>query len=481
MGLAPGGAGRAAGGHRTRLTRHTPRVASMGHARIRGRFPLPALGRPAHGHQGAVRRCAPGGRLPDAAGHHGLGQDGDHRLDDRAGPAPDAHHRAQQVAGRPALLGVAGAVPQEPGRVLRLVLRLLPARGLPPDDRHLHREGLVHQRRDRPAPPRHHVVPPHAAGRHRGGLGVLHLRPGLPVRVPRPHPRGLRRRAGRPARHAAPAGRPAVRPQRRQPGPGHLPGPRRHGRDPPGLRGAGAPGRALRRHRRPHRPLRRHDRRDGGGDGGRGRLRRHALRHGRRHHPAGRRRHRGGAARAPAGVREGGQAARGPAAPGAHRARPRDAGRDRRLLRRRELQPPPRRPRPGRDAVHAARLLPQGLPLRHRREPRGRAPAARAVRRRPLPQGRAGRARLPPALGQGQPAAALRGVRRAGAAVRVRVGHAGRLRARALPAGGGAGHPPDRPRRPRGDDHAHQGAGRRPPGPDRHRRWRPAAASWSPR
>ena len=29
----------------------------------------------------------------------------------------------------------------------------------------------------------------------------------------------------------------------------------------------------------------------------------------------------------------------------------------------RELQPPPRRPRAGRDAVHAARLLPQGLPL----------------------------------------------------------------------------------------------------------------------
>ena len=241
-----------------------------------------------------------------------------------------------------------------------------------------------------------------------------------------------RGRAGRPARHAAPAGRPAVRPQRRQPRARHLPGPRRHGRDPPGLRGAGAPGRAVRRHRRAHRPLRRADRRDGGGDGGRGRLRRHALRHRRRHHPARRRHHRGGAARAPAGVREGGQAARGPAPPGAHRARPRDAGRDRRVLGRGELQPPPRRPGTGGDALHAARLLPQGLPLRHRREPRRRPPAARAVRRRPLPQGRAGRARLPPALGQGQPAAALRRVRRAGAPVRLRVGHAGPLRARAL-------------------------------------------------
>ncbi len=132
------------------------------------------------------------------------------------------------------------------------------------------------------------------------------------------------------------------------------------------------------------------------------------------------------------GVREGGQAARGAAPPGAHRARPRDAGRDRRLLGHRELQPPPRRPGARGDALHAARLLPQGLPLRHRREPRGRAAAARAVRRRPLPQGRARRARLPPALGQGQPAAALRRVRRAGAPVRLRLGHARPLRAGAL-------------------------------------------------
>ena len=88
--------------------------------------------------------------------------------------------------------------------------------------------------------------------------------------------------------------------------------------------------------------------------------------------------HRDRAARAPPGVREGGQAARGPAPPGAHRARPRDAGRDRRLLGRRELQPPPRRPGPGRDALHAARLLPQGLPGGHRREPRRRARSSTA-------------------------------------------------------------------------------------------------------
>ena len=52
-----------------------------------------------------------------------------------------------------------------------------------------------------------------------------------------------------------------------------------------------------------------------------------------------------------------------------------------RVLGHRELQPPPRRPGAGRDALHAARLLPQGLPGGHRREPRGGPPAARAVRR----------------------------------------------------------------------------------------------------
>ena len=283
---------------------------------------------------------------------------------------------------------------------------------------------------------------------------------------------------GGPARHAAPPRRPAVRPQRGEPRPGHLPGAGRHRRDPPGLRGAGPADRAVRRHGRPHRALRRADGRDGGGDGGRGRLRRHALRHRRRHHSARRRHHRGGAAGAPAGVREGGQAARGAAPARADRARPRDAGRDRRVLGRRELQPPPRRPGPGRDAVHAVGLLPQGLPLRHRREPRRRPAAARAVRRRQVAQGRAGRARLPAALGPGQPPAPLRGVRGAGppdaCSCRPRRGPS----SSSTRPGGGAGDPPDRPHRPRGHDHAHQGSGRRPAGPHRAHGRRPAAGSW---
>ena len=168
--------------------RHTLPVSSHS-GRFRGRLPVPALRRPARSHCRARRRNAEGRPLPDPPGHHRVGEDGHDRLDDRAGPAPNSHHRAEQVPGRPALLGAAGPLPQEPGRVLRLVLRLLPARGLPPDDGHLHREGLVHQRRDRPPAPRHHLVAPHAAGRDRGGLGLVHLRLGLARGVPGPHPR----------------------------------------------------------------------------------------------------------------------------------------------------------------------------------------------------------------------------------------------------------------------------------------------------
>ncbi len=48
-------------------------------------------------------------------------------------------------------------------------------------------------------------------------------------------------------------------------------------------------------------------------------------------------------------------------------------------------------------ALHAARLLPRGLPRRRRRVPRGGPAAQRAVRRRQVPQGRPRRARLPAA------------------------------------------------------------------------------------
>ena len=92
--------------------------------------------------------------------------------------------------------------PRQRGRVLRLLLRLLPARGLRPAVGHLHREGVDDQRGDRPAAPLGHPQPVRAARRRDRGLGLLHLRPRLA--------RGLLRDAavrapGRDARPARPA------------------------------------------------------------------------------------------------------------------------------------------------------------------------------------------------------------------------------------------------------------------------------------
>ena len=89
------------------------------------------------------------------------------------------------------------------------------------------------------------------------------------------------------------------------------------------------------------------------------------------------------------------QAARGSAAAHAHAVRPRDDPGGRLLQRHRELLDAHRRPGLRRAALHAPRLLPEGLPPHHRREPRRRAAAPRAVRGRPEPQGHAGRPRLP--------------------------------------------------------------------------------------
>ena len=82
-----------------------------------------------------------------AARRHRHRQVGDHRLADREGAAAHPGDGAEQDAGRAAGQRAAGAVPAQRRRVLRLLLRLLPARGVRPADGHLHREGLVDQRR----------------------------------------------------------------------------------------------------------------------------------------------------------------------------------------------------------------------------------------------------------------------------------------------------------------------------------------------
>src|SRR5207253_854975 len=76
-------------------------------------------------------------------------QDVHDRERDRADPASDLDHRAQQDPRGAAVRRVQGAVPRQRRPLLRQLLRLLPARGVRTDDGHLHREGLDRQRRDR--------------------------------------------------------------------------------------------------------------------------------------------------------------------------------------------------------------------------------------------------------------------------------------------------------------------------------------------
>src|SRR5204862_453784 len=80
---------------------------------------------PAGGDRLAQPGAGGGGAVPDAARHHRVGQVVHHRRGDRPGPAAHDRPRPQQEPGRPADQRVPGVLPQEPGRVLRLLLRLL--------------------------------------------------------------------------------------------------------------------------------------------------------------------------------------------------------------------------------------------------------------------------------------------------------------------------------------------------------------------
>ena len=96
-----------------------------------------------------------------------------------AGPVP------QQDPRGPALRRAQELLPAQRGRVLHLVLRLLPARSVRPDDRHVHREGRVDQRGHRAPAAARHVEPDGARGRRHRRHGERDLRPGRSGRVSR--------------------------------------------------------------------------------------------------------------------------------------------------------------------------------------------------------------------------------------------------------------------------------------------------------
>ena len=161
--------------------RHVPEGSTRG-PWLPTRGAVPARGRSGAGGRGARPRLRGGGLRADAAGCDRLGEDVHRRQGHRLPQPADARALPQQDAGGAALPGVQGVLPRQRGRVLRLVLRLLPARGVRPFERHLHREGDLDQRGDRPPEARRHSRPVRAARRRDRRVGVVHLRPRRPGR-----------------------------------------------------------------------------------------------------------------------------------------------------------------------------------------------------------------------------------------------------------------------------------------------------------
>ena len=204
--------------------------------------PFAARRGPARGHRGAGGGPERRARLPDAAGRHRLGQDLHDGQRHRPHRPAGAGDRAQQDAGGAALLRDARVLPGERRRVLRLLLRLLPARGLRPLARPLHREGQLDQRAHRAAAPVGHQERAGAPRHGDRGDGVVHLRHRRPGGLPGDAPHPARARSRLPARPPAPPGGDAVHAQRHRLPARHLPRARRHDRHLP--RGAGRDGAA---------------------------------------------------------------------------------------------------------------------------------------------------------------------------------------------------------------------------------------------
>ena len=202
------------------------------------RLRVRAEGRPAAGDRRAGgrrqrRRRAHAG----AARRHRLRQDLHDGEDHRGDAAPGADPRPEQDARRAALRRVQVVLPGERGRVFRLLLRLLPARGLRAADRHLHREGIVDQRADRPHAPLGDALAARARRRDHRRLRLLHLRHRLGRDLHGDDLRAGGRRAHRPAPGARRPGGAAIQAHRHEFRARHLPRARRHAGALPGAPG----------------------------------------------------------------------------------------------------------------------------------------------------------------------------------------------------------------------------------------------------
>ena len=153
---------------------------------FRARSPVPAHRRPAPGDRQTGRRT---GQRPEEPGRSWASPAAARATAvSRSSSRPSGRRwcsGAQQDACRAAVQRVPRVLPRQRGRVLRLVLRLLPARGVPAALGHVHREGLVAQRRDRQAAPRGDAGALRAARHDHRRERVVHLRPGRAGRLRR--------------------------------------------------------------------------------------------------------------------------------------------------------------------------------------------------------------------------------------------------------------------------------------------------------
>ena len=196
------------------LTSDTPSTHGLPVRSIRTGLRLRASRRSGAGDHRVVR--GPGARrqASGAARRDGLGQDVHDGPGHRARQPADAGDGAQQDARRPALSGVQAVLPAQRGRIFRLLLRLLPARGLRAGHGLVHREGIDDQRRDRPDAAVGHALDLRAARRHHRRQRLVHLRPRIAGGVLRPDAAAGARTADRSGAHPAQAGGNPVRAQR---------------------------------------------------------------------------------------------------------------------------------------------------------------------------------------------------------------------------------------------------------------------------
>ena len=151
-------------------------------------------GRPAGGNRPARERHHARLEAQHPARRHRLGQDLYRGERHRAARPPDAGPQPQQDPRGTALRRIQELLPRECRRVLRLLLRLLPAGGLPALDGHLYRKGPFHQRRNREDASEHRRnTSLGAPRRHRRLERLVPLRLRQPGRLPchgHQHPRG---------------------------------------------------------------------------------------------------------------------------------------------------------------------------------------------------------------------------------------------------------------------------------------------------